>query len=44
MIVKFANYFSTLFPLYCVKILNRIAAMLSNFALSKEKNREEKFS
>lgn len=40
MIAKSANYF-LLFPLYCVKILNRNAAMLSNFVLSKEKNRKK---
>jgi len=41
MIAKFANYFYTLFPFYIVKILNRSAAMLSNFTLYKEKIRRK---
>jgi hypothetical protein len=37
LIPKFIYYFCTLFPFCCVKILNRSAAMLANFALLKEK-------
>ena len=37
LITKFIHYFRPLFPFYCVKIFNRSDAMLSNFALYKEK-------
>ncbi len=37
LITKFIYYFRPLFPFYCVKIFNRSDAMLSNFALYKEK-------
>ena len=37
LITKFIHYFHSLFPFYYVKIINRNDAMLSNFALYKEK-------
>ena len=37
LITKFIHYFRPLFPFYCVKIFYRSGAMLSNFALYKEK-------
>ena len=38
LITKFIHYFHSLFPFYYVKIINRNSAMLSNFALYKEKS------